>query len=90
MWLSRWRRRLVEELSRAGYYVAPPDATLFVYVQTPSGHDDFGFTAQLAREGVLVLPAPVFHHRGYFRISLTGSERMLERALPLLERFAPT
>jgi hypothetical protein len=35
------------------------------------------------------LPAPVFHHHGFFRLSLTGSEPMLERALSILKRFAP-
>ncbi len=88
-WLVKWRKRFVEELSAAGYVVTPPDATMFVYVQTPSSYDDFEFTEELAAAGLLVLPAPVFHHRGYFRLSLTGSEAMLERALPILERFAP-
>ena len=88
-WLVKWRARFVKELSAAGYDLAPPDATLFVYAQTPSSCDDFDFTRELAAAGLLVLPAPVFHHRGYFRLSLTGSEPMLERALSILARFAP-
>jgi aspartate aminotransferase len=88
-WLVKWRERFVEELSAAGYGVVPPEATLFIYVQTPPSYDDFEFTEALASAGLLVLPAPVFHHRGYFRLSLTGSEPMLERALSILERFAP-
>lgn len=88
-WLVKWRKRFVEELSAAGYSVAPPDATMFVYVQTPASYKDFEFAEELATAGLLVLPAPVFHHRGYFRLSLTGSEPMLERALSILERFAP-
>jgi aspartate aminotransferase len=88
-WLPRWRRRLVQQLSVDGYTVVQPDATLFVYARTPPGYDDFDFVTELASEGVLVLPAPVFHHSGYFRLSLTGSEEMLEAALPILKRFAP-
>jgi aspartate aminotransferase len=88
-WLPRWRQRLVDQLTIDGYHVAQPDATLFIYVQTPPGRDDFDFVTELASEGVLVLPAPVFHHAGYFRLSLTGSEEMLEAALPILKRFAP-
>lgn len=89
-WLPRWRRRLVEQLALDGYTVVQPDATLFVYARTPPGYDDdFQFVTQLASEGVLVLPAPVFHHAEYFRLSLTGSEEMLEAALPVLKRFAP-
>jgi aspartate aminotransferase len=83
-WLDAWRKRYVDELTDAGYVVVPPDATLFMYVRTPAGEDDFAFTERLARAGVLVLPAPVFHDRGAFRLSLTGSEDMLERALPIL------
>jgi len=88
-WLARARQRLVQQLTTDGYTVVEPDATLFVYVQTPPGYDDFDFVSELAAEGVLVLPAPVFHHTGHFRLSLTGSEEMLEAALPILKRFAP-
>jgi aspartate aminotransferase len=68
--------------------VVPPDATLFVYVGVPADRDDFEFVGELASSGVLVLPAPVFHHAGYFRLALTGSEEMLERALPILRKAA--
>jgi aspartate aminotransferase len=87
-WLAGWRQRVIQQLVADGYTVVEPDATLFIYVRTPGGGDDFTFTAELAAEGVLVLPAPVFHHRGYFRLSLTGSEDMLEAALPVLRKFA--
>jgi aspartate aminotransferase len=88
-WVAQSRQRLVQQLSLDGYTVVKPDATLFIYVQTPPGYDDFDFVSELAAEGVLVLPAPVFHHTGHFRLSLTGSEEMLEAALPVLKRFAP-
>jgi len=88
--LLEWRKRFIEELSAGGYGVAPADATMFLYVQNPSFYaDDFEFVEELAAAGLLVLPAPVFHHRGFFRLSLTGSEPMLERALSILGRFAP-
>ena len=84
-WLDIWRKRYVEELTDAGYDVVTPDATLFVYVRTPArAADDFDFIERLAASGVLALPAPAFHHEGYFRLALTGSESMLERALPIL------
>jgi aspartate aminotransferase len=83
-WLDQWRRRFLDELGHAGYLVVPPDGTLFLYVQTPDDADDFSFIEMLASHGVLALPAPVFHHSGYFRLSLTGSEPMLERALSAL------
>jgi aspartate aminotransferase len=89
-WVDGWRGRLLEELSRTGYATVEPDATLFLYVQTPPGHDDdLSFIAELAAGGVLALPAPVFHHRGWFRLSVTGSDEMLTRALPVLRELAP-
>jgi aspartate aminotransferase len=88
-WLVKWRQRFVDELSTEGYGVVPADATMFVYAQVPSSFADFEFVDELAAAGLLVLPAPVFHHHGYFRLSLTGSEPMLEQALSILRRFAP-
>ncbi len=84
-WVEEWRGRVVTGLGEAGFEVVDPEATMFVYVRTPDGHDDdFAFVEELASRGTLVLPAPVFHHQGYFRLSLTGSEQMLERALEVL------
>jgi aspartate aminotransferase len=87
-WLDRWRRRLTRRLRAAGYRVAEADATLFIYVATPPGLTDWEFTRRLAARGVLVLPAPVFHHTGWFRLALTGSEPMLERALGVFDETA--
>jgi aspartate aminotransferase len=89
-WLSHWRARVLDELRGAGYEPVEPDGTLFVYVPTPRGHsDDFEFVSELAARGVLALPAPVFHHAGHFRLSLTGSEQMILQALPALQEMAP-
>lgn len=88
-WIAAWRGRLVDELRDRGYVVTAPDATMFVYVRTPPEYDDdFEFVERLAARGVLVLPAPVFHHTGHFRVSLTGSEPMLLRALDVLGEMA--
>lgn len=85
-WLEAWRPRLVGELRAGGYTVTEPDGTMFVYVRTPPAYeDDFAFVERLAARGVLALPAPIFHHRGHFRLSLTGSEQMLRRAVPVFE-----
>lgn len=84
-WVERWRMRLTRQLRAAGYRVAEPDSTLFLYAEVPPGFTDWEFTTWLAARGVLVLPAPVFHHTGWFRLALTGSEPMLERALGVLE-----
>jgi aspartate aminotransferase len=88
-WLVDWRKLFIKELTGAGYNTVPPEATMFIYAQCPSPNDDFEFVEDLAAAGLLVLPAPVFHHDGYFRLALTGSEPMLEQALSILTRFAP-
>lgn len=88
-WLQAWRQRFGDELTDQGYSVVPPEATLFMYVRTPGGYDDMEFAEALARRGVLVIPAPVFHHQGYFRLALTASVDMLERALPVFAQFPP-
>jgi aspartate aminotransferase len=86
--VDHWRAVLTHELTAAGYEVTPADATLFVYVATPSGAEDFDFTRRLAEAGTLVLPAPVFHHTGHFRVSLTGGARMLEGGISTLRKLA--
>ena len=88
-WLDRSRTRLLEELDTSGFVVVEPDATLFIYVRTPEGYDDdFAFIEELASRGLLALPAPVFHHEGWFRLSLTGSDGMLSRASQVLKAVA--
>jgi aspartate aminotransferase len=83
-WLSSTRRSITDGLTASGYEVVPADGTLFLYVRTPAGFEDETFTNQLAGRGVLVLPGPVFHHHGYFRIALTGSSSMLARGLQVM------
>jgi aspartate aminotransferase len=88
-WLERSRAQLLDELRESGYAAVESDATLFLYVRTPPDYDDdFAFIEELASHGVLALPAPVFHHEGWFRLSLTGSEGMLAKALPVLRAVA--
>jgi aspartate aminotransferase len=87
-WLASWRERFSADLAAAGYRLAPAAATMFLYVATPDGQDDFDFIRRLAAAGVLALPAPVFHHRGYFRISLTGAEPTFERALTVFRQLS--
>jgi aspartate aminotransferase len=87
-WLVERRRAVTGILSDHGYSVVPAEATMFLYVRVPGDGDDERFTAGLVGRGVLVLPAAVFHHRGYVRLSLTATEAMLERALAVLGEVA--
>jgi len=80
--LSARRERLCSALRSYGYSVVPGQATFFLYVRSPD-RDDFAFTERLASKGVFVLPGSLFHDSGYFRISVTASDEMVERALPV-------
>lgn len=86
---SEWQTRFFNDLSAAGFNVVRPDGTLFLYVETPNEYDDFGFVLALAQMGLLVLPAPVFHHSGYFRVCISGTDETLTKALDRLKVFAP-
>ena len=80
--IQRRRKRMLDALQSSGYQAIPSQATFFLYVRSPSD-DDFAFAERLAKQSVLVLPSSIFHQRGYFRISLTASDEMIDRALPV-------
>jgi len=82
--LQRRRDRLVDALGGMGYTVHRPEGTFYLYVASPVP-DDEAFTASLARRNVFVLPGVLFETPGFFRISLTANEDMIERSLPAFE-----
>jgi aspartate aminotransferase len=81
--LAARRARAVTALQAAGYELPPSDATFYLYPRTPEG-EDFAFAERLAGQGLLVLPAPVFHHCGHFRLSMTAPDLMVDLALRVL------
>jgi len=80
--LQRKRDRMVSALREMGYELGVPEATFYLLPQSPIP-DDFGFTELLANQDVFVLPGSLFELSGYFRISLTASDEMIDRALPV-------
>jgi aspartate aminotransferase len=83
--LQRRRDRMLGDLRGIGYHVHTPEATFYLLPRCP-GPDDWVFVRTLAREKVLVLPGQVVELPSYFRISLTGTDDMVERSLPVFER----
>jgi aspartate aminotransferase len=79
-WIERRSRRLAAGLEQAGYAVARPDGTFFLYVAVPQG-DDFSFAETMARQGVLIMPSSLFHQADHFRLSVTATDSMVDRAL---------
>ena len=79
--LQRRRDRLVDALGGMGYRVQPPEGSFYLYVPSPVP-DDEAFTESLARRDVFVFPGVLFETPGFFRISLTANDDMVERSLP--------
>jgi aspartate aminotransferase len=80
--LARRRDQLMRVLGENGYEVLPPEGTFYLWTRWPDG-DPAQLWNELADRDVFVLPGSIMHTPGYFRISLTASDAMVERALPL-------
>ncbi|PNI10473.1 aminotransferase [Arthrobacter sp. AFG7.2] len=82
--LQRRRERLVEALGGMGYRVHRPEGTFYLFATSPIP-DDEAFTESLVRRDVFVFPGVLFETPGFFRISLTANDDMIERSLPAFE-----
>ena len=79
--LARRRDQLMSVLGENGYEVLPPEGTFYLWTKWPAG-DPAELWNHLADRNVFVLPGSIMNAPGYFRISLTASDEMVERALP--------
>jgi aspartate aminotransferase len=82
--LARRRDIMSEALAKAGHTVLPPEGTFYLWVKW-AGDPERQWNA-LADRDVFVLPGSVMNAKDYFRISLTASDEMVERALPAFAR----
>jgi aspartate aminotransferase len=78
--MQRRRDRLVSALRAIGYETTMPEGTFYIMARAPTD-DDVAFTNLLARHRVLVLPGTVVEVPGWFRISLTASDEMVEQGI---------
>ena len=78
--LQRRRDRMVPALRELGYETTLPEGTFYILAKSPID-DDVAFAELLAEEGVLVLPGQIVEVAGWFRISLTATDEMVERGL---------
>jgi aspartate aminotransferase len=83
--IERRRDRMVGALRSMGYETTVPEGTFYVMARSPID-DDVAYGAILAEENVLVLPGTVVEVPGWFRISLTASDEMVESGLAGFER----
>ncbi|MEO5941271.1 MAG: aminotransferase class I/II-fold pyridoxal phosphate-dependent enzyme [Candidatus Limnocylindrales bacterium] len=83
--LQARRDRLVVALASMGYEPSTPEGTFYIMARAPMA-DDMAFGLLLADEGVVILPGTVVEVPGWFRISLTASDAMVESSLAGFER----
>jgi aspartate aminotransferase len=74
----------VDALAGMGYDVTRPEGTFYLWVRSPLA-DDVAFTEGLTKHDVFVMPGHLFETPGFFRISLTANDEMIERSLPGFE-----
>lgn len=79
--LQHKRDWLVGGLLEMGYELHVPEGTFYLLPRSPLS-DDLEFIHRLAALDIFCLPGVVVEAPGYFRISLTANDDMIERALP--------
>src|SRR5690606_8221936 len=85
--LTRRRDALSEALRRAGHSVLTPEGTFYLWARWRGGDADGQWNA-LADQGVFVLPGSLMNAPSHFRISLTASDPMVERAVTAFAALA--
>jgi aspartate aminotransferase len=78
--LQARRDRMVPALREMGYEVTNPEGTFYLMVRSPDP-DDLAFCTRLADAGALVLPGAIVESPGWFRISLTASDEMVDKGI---------
>ena len=85
--LTRRRDRFMAVLLKAGYSVLLPEGTFYLWSKWTDSDPRRQWNA-LAERDVFVLPGSIMNSPGYFQISLTASDEMVERALPAFTEVA--
>jgi aspartate/methionine/tyrosine aminotransferase len=86
--LTARRDRLCDALAASGYRIARPQGAFYLWCEAPGG-DGQAFADRLAERGVRVMPGALFDRPSHFRVSLTATEDMIERALPAFRESGP-
>ena len=75
------RDRMVSALEEYGYEVGTPEAAMFLTVRSP-WESSVAFADLLSEYDIYVIPGSLANFEGYFRISLSATDDMVERSLP--------
>ncbi len=75
------RDRMVDALRELGYELHVPEATFYLMPRSPIT-DDERFCEWLTEEKIIAMPGSFLELPGYFRLSLTATDNMIDRSLP--------
>jgi aspartate aminotransferase len=78
--LQEKRDQMVRALQEIGYQVHHPEGTFYLLPKSP-WVDDMAFVRLLMEHKIYCLPGSVAEMPGYFRISLTANDAMIDRSL---------
>lgn len=78
--LERRRDRLAAALSEMGYELCVPEGTFYMTVRSPMP-DDMAFSDLLGKLDTFVLPGCLMERPGWFRISFTANDEMVEKGI---------
>jgi aspartate aminotransferase len=84
--LARRRDSLMGLLKECGVDTLRPEGTFYLWCKWPEGNPEQHWN-ELAALDVFVMPGSLMGTRDYFRISLTASDEMIERARPAFRRL---
>jgi aspartate aminotransferase len=79
------RDRMVDALRDMGYELHIPESTFYLLPKSPIADDD-EFCRWLAEDGVVAMPGSFLEVPGHFRLSLTATDDMIDRALPVFAK----
>lgn len=79
--LQTRRDQMVDALRELGYELHVPEATFYLMPRSPLDGDGT-FCDWLAEDGIIAMPGSFLEMPGYFRLSLTATDDMIERSLP--------
>jgi len=75
------RDRLVASLRGMGYETNLPEGTFYILVRSPLAEDHV-FAELLSEYDIFCMPGAALELPGYIRLSITATDRMIDRSLP--------
>jgi aspartate aminotransferase len=87
--LARRRERLMAALAAGGYAPLLPEGTFYLFGGWQKGDPDAHWN-RLADRDVFFMPGSILGAPGHFRISLTASDAMVDKAVAVLAETAAT